>query len=501
MHSSLNHRKGRVFFPGVIVGGGEMGLRNGLWLIAAAAAVPGLLLAAVLPALAPVADPVPVPLTVLPAPVPGGQMDNAALPGAIVPGTAGPAAPLPGVVFAFPPLTVAGLAGALISGLLAAGAARLVLQSGRAGSPERRSGARGSGRKGDEERLRGMAEALPQIVWITGPDGENEYFNRRWFEYSGASPDDPQAWRSHVHPDDLDGLLESWRAAYASASPWQAEYRLRRADGAHFWHLGRATPVLDHAGRIVRWFGTATDIDSQKRIQAELASTAAEREHLLRQKDLLLREVHHRVRNNLQLISSLLSLQNRTITDPATLQQFTEARGRIEAVAQVHEQLYLTDRPDLMDFAAFLQGLCANLSRPGIPVACIRDRPIELPIDEATPLALIANELIANAVEYAYPDEGGVVISGGPVRVILDGRAPGPVELRVEDDGVGLPLDFEQGQGRLGIRLVRQLTRQLRGQLTTGPDGDRCSGTSVSIRFDSEPAPPIDLWGDRDIIR
>ncbi|UEM22221.1 PAS domain-containing protein [Skermanella mucosa] len=482
-----------------------MGLRNGLWLIAAAAAIPGLLLSAALPALAPAPDPVPASRIILPAPAPGGQVDNAALPGAIVPGTANPAAPLPSVVFAFPPLTVAGLAGALISGLLAAGAARLVLQRGHAGAPLAEKGSRGSGsgsvRGGDEERLRGMAEALPQIVWITGPNGENEYFNRRWFEYSGAAPDDLEAWRDHVHPDDLDGLLESWRAAHASASPWQAEYRLRRADGAHLWHLGRAMPVLDHGGRIVRWFGTATDIDGQKRIQAELARTAAEREQLLRQKDLLLREVHHRVRNNLQLISSLLSLQNRTITDPGTLQQFTEARGRIEAVAQVHEQLYLTDQPDLMDFAAFLQGLCANLSRPGVPVICTRDTPMELPIDEATPLALIANELIANAVEYAYPDEGGVVISGGPVRVILEGRSPGPVELRVEDDGVGLPLDFEQGHGRLGIRLVRQLTRQLRGQLSTGACGEGRSGTSVGIRFDSEPVPPIDLWNDRDVLR
>lgn len=483
-----------------------MGLRNGLWLIAAAAAVPGLLLSAALPALVPVPvpDPAPASRIILPVPPPGGQVDNAALPGAIVPGTASPAAPLsgplPGVVFAFPPLTVAGLAGALISGLLAAGAARLVLQRGHAGPP-REGGVPGANREGDEERLRGMAEALPQIVWITGPNGENEYFNRRWFDFSGASPGDPSAWRSHVHPDDLAGLLESWRAAHASARPWQAEYRLRRADGAHFWHLGRATPVLDDAGRVVRWFGTATDIDSQKRIQAELASTAVEREHLLRQKDLLLREVHHRVRNNLQLISSLLSLQNRTITDPAILQQFTEARGRIEAVAQVHEQLYLTDRPDLMDFAAFLHGLCANLSRPGIPVTCTRGEPLELPIDEATSLALIANELVANAVEYAYPGERGLLIAGGPVRVILDGRSPGPVELRVEDDGVGLPLDFEQGQGRLGIRLVRQLTRQLRGQLTTGPGDDRRSGTSVSIRFDSEPPPPIDLWGDQDVIR
>ncbi|EWY36050.1 hypothetical protein N825_31785, partial [Skermanella stibiiresistens SB22] len=360
------------------------------------------------------------------------------------------------------------------------------------------AGARGHAepsRFGDE-RLRDTAEALPQIAWIAGPDGRAEYFNRRWFEFSGAPPMGPDAgfWRGHVHPDDIAALVSSWREALASGTPWQAECRLRRSDGVHLWHLGRATPIMDATGQVVRWFGTATEIDSQKRTQNELARTAAEREHLLRQKDLLLREVHHRVRNNLQLISSLLSLQNRTITDPVASQEFTEARGRIETVAQVHEQLYLTDTPDLMDFVAFLQGLCANLSRPGIPVICQRAHPLDLPIDEATPLALIANELIANAVEFAYPGEG-VVISGGPVRVILEGTSPGPIQLRVEDDGVGLPADFEQGRERLGIRLVRQLTRQLHGRLDAGPrDPAAGSGVTVSIRFDSEPVPPIGVW-------
>ena len=177
----------------------------------------------------------------------------------------------------------------------------------------------------------------------------------------------------------------------------------------------------------MRWFGSATDIDGQKCVEAELSRTAAERARLLQQKDILLLEIQHRVRNNLQLISSLLSLQNRTITDPETLQQFIEARGRIQTVAQVHEQLYLTDEPDRMDFAALLREMCLNQSKPGIDVICRRDGPLDLPIDEATPLALIANELISNAVEYAYPVDGGLRVGGGEVRVILEGRSPGEV--------------------------------------------------------------------------
>ena len=270
-----------------------------------------------------------------------------------------------------------------------------------------------------DERLRDMAEALPQIVWITDASGMIEYYSRRWFEYSGASTDnsDPKHWRGFVHPEDFDRLISSWRDAAALGRSWQAEYRLRRVDGSYRWHLGQAVPVTDSDGNVIRWFGSATDIDGQKCVEVELSRTAAERARLLQQKDILLLEIQHRVRNNLQLISSLLSLQNRTITDPGTLQQFIEDRGRIQTVAQVHEQLYLTDEPDRMDFAALLREMCLNQSKPNIEVTCRRDGPLNLPIDEATPLALIANELISNAVEYAYPADGGLRVGGGEVRV------------------------------------------------------------------------------------
>ena len=481
----------------------NMGNRSGIWLIAAAAAIPGLLLSAVSPMLDQGRhhgrDVSP----------PAGAVEQVATPtvtGAVVPAGSMPGSPVPGAVFTLQPIAIVGLVAALVSGLLAAGTARTVM---------RKAAARGAGggmawsfdppaggnddasfKNVSDERLRDMAEALPQIVWITDASGVIEYYSRRWFEYSGASPDssDPKHWRGFVHPEDLDRLIASWREAAALGRPWQAEYRLRRVDGSYLWHLGQAVPVTDSSGRIMRWFGSATDIDGQKRVEAELSRTAAERARLLQQKDILLLEIQHRVRNNLQLISSLLSLQNRTITDPETLQQFIEARGRIQTVAQVHEQLYLTDEPDRMDFAALLREMCLNQSKPGIDVTCRRDGPLDLPIDEATPLALIANELISNAVEYAYPVDGGLRVGGGEVRVILEGRSPGEVALRVEDDGIGLPPDLERHQVSLGMRLVRQLARQLRGGIETDSGA---GGTRVSIRFVSHPVPELGLFDGR----
>jgi PAS domain S-box-containing protein len=462
-----------------------MGNRSGIWLIAAAAAIPGLLLSAVSPMLDQGLD-----QGRGVSPPAAGAVEQVATPtvsGAVVPAGSMPGLAVPGAVFALQPIAIAGLVAALVSGLLAAGTARTVMRKAVA------RGAGGSFRNVSDERLRDMAEALPQIVWITDASGMIEYYSRRWFEYSGASPDssDPNHWRGFVHPEDLDRLIASWRIAAAIGEPWQAEYRLLRVDGSYLWHLGQAVPVTDSYGRVMRWFGSATDIDGQKCVEAELSRTAAERARLLQQKDILLLEIQHRVRNNLQLISSLLSLQNRTITDPETLQQFIEARGRIQTVAQVHEQLYLTDQPDLMDFAGLLRGMCLNHSRPGIEVVCQCHSPLDLPIDEATPLALIANELVSNAVDYAYPADGGLLAAGGEVRVILEGQSPGPVELRVEDDGIGLPPDQDRAQGSLGMRLVRQLTRQLRGDIETASGA---GGASVVIRFVSHPVPQLDLY-------
>jgi PAS domain S-box-containing protein len=486
----------------------NMGNRSGIWLIAAAAAIPGLLLSAVSPMLDQGLD-----QGRGVSPPSAGAVEEVATPtvtGAVVPTGTMPGSPVPGAVFTLQPIAIAGLVAALVSGLLAAGTARTVMRKvaargaggGTVWSVDPPAGGSGeaSFKNVSDERLRDMAEALPQIVWIIDASGMIEYYSRRWFEYSGASPhsSDPKHWRGFVHPEDLDRLIASWRDAAALGRPWQAEYRLLRVDGCYRWHLGQAVPVTDSDGRIMRWFGSATDIDGQKCVEAELSRTAAERARLLQQKDILLLEIQHRVRNNLQLISSLLSLQNRTITDPGTLQQFIGARGRIQTVAQVHEQLYLTEEPDRMDFAALLREMCLNQSKPGIEVICRREGPLDLPIDEATPLALIANELISNAIEYAYPADGGLRVGGGEVRVFLEGQSPGEVELRVEDDGIGLPPDLERHQASLGMRLVRQLARQLHGGIETNSGA---GGTRVSIRFVSYPVPRLDLFDNRKAVR
>ncbi|WP_395817682.1 PAS domain-containing protein [Archangium minus] len=130
-------------------------------------------------------------------------------------------------------------------------------------------GSTGSEQRLDTEReqFRMLAEALPQIVWTARTDGIQDYLNRRWYEYTGMSFEDSkgEGWKQAFHPEDRPEADKRWSHSLATGEPYEAEYRCRRLDGVWRWFLGRAIPVHDAQGRIVRWFGTCTDIDDQKR--------------------------------------------------------------------------------------------------------------------------------------------------------------------------------------------------------------------------------------------
>ncbi|MGH8490025.1 MAG: CHASE3 domain-containing protein, partial [Gammaproteobacteria bacterium] len=111
-----------------------------------------------------------------------------------------------------------------------------------------------------------IAETIPQMVWMAAPGGGIEYLNRRWLEYTGLSPEETEGWEWQriVHPDDLPGALAKWTHALETGEPFAVEHRLRRADGTYLWHLGQALPLRED-GQIIKWFGTCTDFDEQKR--------------------------------------------------------------------------------------------------------------------------------------------------------------------------------------------------------------------------------------------
>jgi PAS domain S-box-containing protein len=142
-----------------------------------------------------------------------------------------------------------------------------------------------------EQRYRTLAETIPQLVWSSLPDGRHDYFNQRWVEYTGMTLEQTEGWgwQPVLHPDDWQGCFDLWTQALRTGETYQVEYRLKRADGQYRWHLGRALPIRDREGQIVKWFGTCTDIDGQKRAEEERAlSLAREREARKELEDALL---------------------------------------------------------------------------------------------------------------------------------------------------------------------------------------------------------------------
>ena len=200
----------------------------------------------------------------------------------------------------------------------------------------------------------------------------------------------------------------------------------------------------------------------------------------LREKEILLREVHHRVKNNLQVVSSLLSLQSRATRDEEVRRAFEESQNRIQSMALIHEQLYESVDFADVDFPEYIRQLSQRLFRsyqirPGKVTLETSVGDVRLGVDVAVPCALIVNELLSNSLKYAFPNDASGVISIG-VETMPDGS----IVLAVADNGVGLPPEVGFWSTKtLGLRLVRSLVRQLDGEIElSGPPG-----TALRIRF------------------
>jgi PAS domain S-box-containing protein len=200
----------------------------------------------------------------------------------------------------------------------------------------------------------------------------------------------------------------------------------------------------------------------------------------LREKEVLLQEIHHRVKNNLQVVSSLLSLQSRGVLDEETRQKFKESQNRVHTMALIHEQLYQSPSLSRIDYPQYIRQLGAHLFR-SYRVSSSRIElqtridDLRLSVDLAVPCGLIINELVSNSLKYGFPDG-----RGGTIRIELHQQPDGRATLTVADNGVGLPeeVGFWSTQ-TLGLRLVGTLVRQLEGNVEV----DRSEGTSVQVTF------------------
>jgi PAS domain S-box-containing protein len=305
-------------------------------------------------------------------------------------------------------------------------------------------------------------------------DGLLEYVNPTFLKLFGFD----------AHKDVMGRNIAEFGPAESIANVMQAVRRKgfkideaigRRRDRTQFDMIIAVNQVTDAAGKPIRLLASFVDISEQKKYEKQLLSSLSE-------KEVLLKEIHHRVKNNMQVIVSLLNLQSTKIKNKRILSRFKESQDRIYSMALVHEMLYGSDNLSSINFREYIRSLVHNLYQSyGVDSRRILfemdAKNIAMGIDDAVPCGLIIQELISNALKYAFPKGRK---TKGKIQVTFR-RSAGKIELSVADNGVGLPayLDLNKTKS-LGLNLVSLLGRdQLSGSIKV----ERIKGTKFTLRF------------------
>jgi PAS domain S-box-containing protein len=268
-----------------------------------------------------------------------------------------------------------------------------------------------------EARFRQLADSMPQIVWTAGPDGNIDYLNERWYEYTRFSPDESgdTNWESMLHPEDVQRSRETWDAAVASGNPYNIEFRFwDQAESRWRWFVGRALPVRDTQGNIVKWFGSCTDIDEQKRVQDELRRANEDLEqfafsasHDLQEplrsvkiySELLAKRYGEKLEgealNYMRFLRNGATRMETLISDLLTYTQSTKIEKAAEEPTNANEAL-----------TAALANLEGALSDSGAQVTA---DPLPTLSAHATHLQQLFQNLVGNAIKYRSPERPALV--------------------------------------------------------------------------------------------
>ncbi len=351
-----------------------------------------------------------------------------------------------------------------------------------------------------EQRWRTMAEALPNLLWTDLPDGQCDWLSTQWGRYTGIPEHELLGLRwleTVLHPDDRERTLACWKAACEDRADYDLEYRIRRHDGEYHWFKTRGVPMRDEHGRIIYWFGTCTDIEDVKRLEAALRDAD-------RRKDEFLATLAHELRNPLAPLRNGLQIMRLAAGEP---QAIDDARKLMER--QVAHMVRLID--DLMDVSRITRGKL-ELRREKVKIASVihaaveTSRPLveslghrltvtlpEAPVvvdADPTRLAQVLSNLLNNAAKYTEP--------GGVIALTVECQATA-VAVSVRDNGIGIPpemlpqifdmftqvdgsLGKSQGGLGIGLTLVRKLVEMHGGSVEARSAGHG-SGSEFLIRL------------------
>lgn len=316
-----------------------------------------------------------------------------------------------------------------------------------------------------EQRFQVLADAMPQLVWSTTPEGLTDYFSGGWCAFTGqpAEASYGRDWMQFLHEEDKVPAAIRWREAVESGDSYEIEYRLRRYDGEYRWVLARGLPVRAEDGAIIRWIGTCTDIHEQK----------ADAERL----DVLSRELNHRIKNIFAVIGGLIAMTIRS--KPEFKATAIELRDRVLALGRAHDFVRSRGGNPVLHPHARLMGLFRTLLAPYQDAEeqriVLRGDDVAIDDRSATPLALFVHELATNAVKYGALSEGGgrieIVVTQGDQVEIAWSESGGPI--------IAEPSEFGFGSSLIDMSIIRQLGGKL--DYAWNPEGLRVTARIAAL--------------------
>ena len=317
----------------------------------------------------------------------------------------------------------------------------------------------------ERDLMRALMDSIPDTIYFKDTASRFTRVNRAQAEYLRLPSPEAALGKTDLDLQETglarDIFEEEQRVVLQGRPLLNRIDRVSAPNGQPRWISSTKVPLRDADGRVTGLVGISRDITALKQAEAQLLAS-------LQEKEVLLKEIHHRVKNNLQVVSSLLRLQAETIADPELRDAFEDSQRRVRAMALVHELLYRSADLAHIDFGEYLTGLVNYLRRSHArPLHNLRLRvevaAITLEIDQAIPLGLLVNELVTNSLKYAFPD----LQPEAEIWVTASCDAAGTLVLAVGDNGVGLPATVNvEDPASMGWQLVQSFVAQLHGRYT-----------------------------------
>ncbi len=340
-----------------------------------------------------------------------------------------------------------------------------------------------------EKRFRLMADNSPVMIWMTNADNELEYMNKTKLDFLGKNMSDlaNDGWIETRHPEDREKFLNAILDASRERRNFSIEIRVKDKEGRYRWLLDSAAPRFLDDNSFAGLIGSGIDITEEKNFRIYLQKS-------LKEKEVLLTEIHHRVKNNLQIISSLLSLQAAAVDDENINAMFQTSRDRIRSMAVLHEKLYQSESIHKVNLKEYLNDLLSYLMMSYKQSSKIELKletvDIEVDIGLCLNIGLILNELVSNALKHAFKES-----NKGEIYVFVSQAGEDKIRIMVQDDGVGIPQDFDIDKSRsVGLMLVKTLTDQHNGSMEISSDG-----RTFLIELQYQPEKPINEYENQPI--